>query len=860
VTLSAPSDFPAGLALAPVLDTKVTPPILPAVHVPRPGLCRAVADGARVVSVVAPAGYGKTVLVGEWLQLEATTEEVAWYSLDALDANPLCFWRHVVAAISTVRHVGDELLGILLDRGPMDVGFLHLLLDAMLASERPLVLVLDDLHVLRDRPTLDALALLVERAGAQFRLVFTARFDPALPLARWRSRGLLTEIRQDDLRFDTGAAVALLDAYDCATLGDDDVRRLVDGTEGWVTGLQLAALASPQRVVDALVDAHSGGTMIAGYLVGEVLDRLPDPVREFAFAISVLPEFDVDSAAWLTGRPDAAEMIGMLERGNVFVVRLGVVDGHYRFHHLFRELLLAEFRSRDRSAWYDAHLRAAELLARQGRPDAVVDVLTGVGDVGRAFDLVIRPALLLSDHGWSREFRQWLDQLPIGPDLSAPDQMLDLAFAHFLGGRLDAARQWTDHAAELVPAGDMRVAARRLAIAVAEGDVAAGERAVSSVGAAPSSSADRFESRFELTAARLHLLRGDLDAASAAIDRAVVPEHAEVVGSVTVPALQARVSTMRGDPLVAAEQARVSLEAARRLGIRANPAVLEAAIAATVAALQADRLADASVVLDQLLDIVDAVDYPYSRAHAAALLVRWNGQRHGWAVTAGMLEELCARAGWRPGDALSWLVEPYWVRALAAAGRVAEASHLAATVPTSASRHVAEAEVALARRRYDDVVSLLAQRHAWQLPQAVDAAVLVSLSLTGADAERELSDAIRRCAGSGLIAPFRQRGDDLDRLLRRLPAQLTDPIRPAGSVAPSAVTSADVLVEPLSPRESELLTLLPTHLSNSGLAARMYVSINTVKTMLRSIYRKLGSASRDETVTIARRLGLLPPE
>jgi DNA-binding NarL/FixJ family response regulator len=200
------------------------------------------------------------------------------------------------------------------------------------------------------------------------------------------------------------------------------------------------------------------------------------------------------------------------------------------------------------------------------------------------------------------------------------------------------------------------------------------------------------------------------------------------------------------------------------------------------------------------------------------------------------------------------------VRAFVAAGRVDEAAEVATAMPVGPARALAEASVHLASRQYSQVVMGLGSRNGWTARTQVEALVLSSLASTGAEADAFLRAAIEMAMPLGLVSPFLQRGGDFDRVVRRLPAELQAFLergRPQMAVPPSATPG---IVEPLTPRERDLLSLLPTHLSNAALGERLYVSVNTVKTNLRSVYRKLGTASRAETVAVARRVGLLPPD
>ena len=856
-TWQAPGDVPSAVAPAPIIATKLHPPHLPSSFVARPERVAALDQGARVAAVVAPAGYGKTVLVREWLDV-AGGRPVAWYSLDALDANPLCFWRHLVAALDGAVGLGPEPELVLDERG-VDTAFLHALIHALAASERDVVLVLDDLHLLKDRPSLDHLALLVDRAGPNFQLVFTARVAPLLPLAKWRLQQRLVEITVDDLRFDDAHTAELLDAYHCAPLGEAGVHTLVDRSEGWVAGLQLAALANPGDVTSALVDLPSDGAMVASYLVSEVLDALPPEQRRLALAVSVLDEFDITLAAELSGRADAAAIIRSLEDGNVFLVRTGDGRGGHRFHHLFRDLLREQLHRTDAAEWRRLHLDSARLLAGRGQTDAAFGHLMTVGDVDGAFDLVIRPGLMLSDLGWAREFRRWMEQLPDDLDITDPELMLDLAFANFTAGRLDVADAWIDRAAPLCAPGDPRVPMRRLAVAVALGDreraaaaVKEGQRATAAVAGGP------FEHRFEMVVARVALLHNDLDGAMAALDRAEEGMDDDLARRVTMPAIRARVHTERGEVLAAEQAARQSLAEAQVAGLRTNPAILEAVVAATSSVLGQGRTDDAASWLDDLLEVVDGVDYPYSRAHAASLMVELHAQQHGWAATADQIDALCAQAGHHSPSLLDHLLQPLRVRALSAAGRVAEADEVAESVEGKAQRAIAAAEVLLASRQYREAADRLTDRDGWTSRQHVTALVLSALATAGEEADAHLRAAVELAQPLGLRSPFLGRDAELAAMVRRLPDALREFLPSTAAPSSDRAAAPAALVDPLTPRERDLLALLPTHLSNAAMGEQLFLSVNTVKTNLKAVYRKLGASSRADAVDIARRMGLLP--
>ena len=851
------SDIPSSIAPAPVIGTKLVPPHLPSVLVDRPERLARLDDAAQVVAVVAPAGYGKTVLVRHWLDA-VRGRRVAWYSLDALDANPLCFWRHVVSALELIDAIGPEPGSILAERGA-DTAFLHSLVHVV-SSGGPVVLVLDDLHFLRERTTLDQLALLAERAGAHLQLVFTARTAPALPLSRWRLDGRLTSVGAAELQFDERHAADLLRGYRCAALADDELRSLVDSTEGWVAGLQLAALARPDDVLRSLRDLPAQGAEVAEYLVTEVLDGLPEVQRSLVLSVSVLDDFDVGLAAGVTGRNDVEAQVRALEYGGVFLTRSGDEHPTYRFHQLFRELLRRQLQTTEPDEWVRLHRIAAHLLAERGQMDAAFNHLMLAGDLEGAVDLVIRPGLSLSDSGWGGAYRRWLEQLPSAFDTADADLMIDLGFANFTAGRLDVADVWLDRAAAIVGSSDRRIVLRRLASAVARGDHEALDGGREQYeGSTPSGTVDRFAPRVHTILARAALLRGDVAEADELLDVAERAADATAL-AVAVPGVRARARALEGEVTAAAALADQALAVAAAVGVGPNPAVLEAMIGATAAALGAGDAERAAARLDELLEVADTVDYPYSRAHAAAMTVQLRAVQLGWAAIAGDIDDLCEQAGWKLPSPLEHLVQSLRVRAFLAAGRVAEAEAVADTMAVGPARALAEAAILLAQRRYGEVHQALRHRHGWQMRDEVDARILCAMASTGDEADEHIRVALELSAPAGLVQPFLDRGDDLDRLLRRAPEHLRGFVAAAQPPLPERDRVVPPMVEPLTNRELELLHLLPTHLSNAAMGERLYVSVNTVKTNLRAVYRKLGTTSRAETVVRARRLGLLPPE
>ena len=321
-----------------VARTKLRPPPQRSQIHDRPRVFARIERGVagRVTLVSAPAGYGKTTALAAWVR--ARTTPCAWLSLDDRDAAPATFVRLLAAAVAAV----DEDLAPLPDPSSVGVdGALAALLNAIDGLPGPFVVVLDDLHVVAGVEVLDIVRRLVEHAPDPLRIVLATRSDPALPLARWRLSGDLDEIGAEELRFDLPEARALLRGLGLA-LDDATLALLVGRTEGWGAGLQLAGLGLRGRRgegVHDFVERFTGrDRYVLDYLTEEVLQRLEPGLQDFLLMVSVLDTFDAATAAAVTGRSDAADVLVEVERANLFLAY--GEDGGYRFHPFFRDLLL----------------------------------------------------------------------------------------------------------------------------------------------------------------------------------------------------------------------------------------------------------------------------------------------------------------------------------------------------------------------------------------------------------------------------------------------------------------------------------------------------------------------------------------
>ena len=406
----------------PLLETKLYLPRVRGGSVPRPRLTGRLdhGAGAKLMLVSAPAGFGKTTLLAQWLEHRKTTSaeksSVAWLSLDAGDNDPTAFWTYVIAALRTAAPaVGTNELGLLQAPDPPPIHrLLTTLLNDLAALAHDIVLVLDDFHAIDALEVHDAVAFLLDHSPPSLHLVISGRVDPPLPLARLRARGELTEIRVADLRFTSDEAATYLNEAMGLTLSGTEVATLEGRTEGWIAALQLAALSLQGREdVAGFIGAFAGDDRyIVDYLVEEVLQRQPDDVEDFLLQTSVLSRLTGPLCDAVTGQRGGKSTLEALDRGNLFVVPLDDHRRWYRYHHLFADVLRARLLDEQPDQVPLLHRRASDWYEQNGqRTEAIHHAMTA-RDFERAAELVERTIEMARRDRRDAVLRGWLEMLP----------------------------------------------------------------------------------------------------------------------------------------------------------------------------------------------------------------------------------------------------------------------------------------------------------------------------------------------------------------------------------------------------------------------------------------------------------------
>ncbi|QYN38595.1 LuxR C-terminal-related transcriptional regulator [Pseudonocardia sp. DSM 110487] len=863
---------------------KTAVPRPPPSYVPRSRLLVALDEAAvgQVTLVSAPAGYGKTLLLAEWAA--RLPELTAWVSLDEDDNNDRRFWAAILAALGTCAGVPadnalhDLALPGLPSRNPE---FLAIVADAIGTAPGPLRLVLDDVHELTAPDPLHGLASLVRDRPPGLHVVLSGRTDPPLPLARMRLAGELSEIRADRLRFSVAEARTMLAAADVPAR-PDQVRLLVEETEGWAAGLRLAAVSlreaeDPDKFLAGFVGS---GRAVSDYLVGEILSRLTVETRELLGAVSVCDQLAAPLAAALSGREDAGVVLDSLERETSLVLSMGEDRRWYRIHPLLRSHLRADLQRRRPDLISRLHGRAADWFAAAGQPVPALAHARQGGDAERVAQLLCQQATALiaaGEHAVVREALEQLGDVRLG---SEPRLALVAALVATEAGAIaaadahlaDAASWWPpDPPPDLLALRNL-VRSRR---AIVAGDPSPRTTDETGFGAAAhlglGAMAMLHDAIGLLADGRHHEAR---DVAETALAQARQQHHIYLValGLIVLGAIAAaegdyrRMTTLASaaDAELADSTWRATIGAAWSSTMRAYGALLRAEPAACLALAPTEipggsppQLSDQLVVLRTALRGAAMSDIGHSDQGL-------NELREARGVAAG-----------RPGAAeIPAIVALLEHRAATVQGH----GSVARTVLRWAEDELGPVgEVLLLRARQlaglgrpraagDALVRLLDGAVPVVLPWTlVEGRVLgCQLALRGErrpQARRELDHALALSETMDVLRPLATGPPEVIDLLTRHLGSFGDRETTALRVlAARNALGTDTQPVSLTDRERAVLTMLPTQRSFDEIALDLTVSHSTVKTHVRALYGKLGVNSRRDAVAAARRRGILAPD
>ena len=904
----------------PILATKLYVPSVRPKAVSRSRLIERLSRGLhrKFTLVSAPAGFGKTALVAEWVA--ERDRPVAWLSLGEEDGDARRFLSYLIAALQTVEPtLGESVLRALHSpQAPPTEVVLTNLLNDVAGVQEPFLFVLDDYHTIEAQEVDDAVTFLLEYLPPHMHLVIATREDPPLPLARLRARDQVTELRAADLRFTPDEAAAFFGTVTDLNLSADDITALEARTEGWIAGLQMAALSLRGRADAAgFVQAFTGShRFVLDYLLEEVLQGQREHVRSFLLRTSILERLSGPLCDAVTGQGDGQGMLEALERANLFVVPLDDEREWYRYHHLFADVLQVRLKKERPDEVPALHRRASEWFEQNSLPSEAVHHAFAAEDYARAADLVEATCRAMDRTYQSATWLGWTKRLPdeivrARPVLSAGYAwaLLDAGEIEAAEPRLQNAERWLETLKDapettdemvvvdetelrLLPA---RIASGRAYRARALGDVAGTAKyAQQALDLSPETEP------FERGLAALLLgcaswAGGDLNAAEAMVSESA--SHMWTAGNIpfaiSFTSYLAEIVVAQGRLL---EAIRVYEDALQRTTAQEKAEPTETVVLHLGLSELHHERGDLKAAMQHLArseELGEQVAFPAWHRHwsqAWARMKQAQGDRDGALERLEAGERLLYRHVVPEVCPVAALKARVWI----AQGKLDEARAWARERGLSPHdelsyllefEHITLARLLIAQHKTDEIDGFIqaasgllehllkAAEAGERAGSAIEILILRALAHEArgdiSAALRVLERALTLAEPEGYVHIFVDEGPTMAELLSEAAARKMTPNyvarllaafqtgKPGGSEAPSSL-SADLL-EPLSERELEVLHLVAQGLSNREIGKRLFRALDTVKGHNRNIFGKLGVRNRTEAVIRARELGLLEP-
>ena len=886
-----------------LLATKLYRPRPTSSLVARPRLTQRLDDGLqaghRLILVVAPAGYGKTTLVVDWLGQSGFAS--AWLQLDEADNDPVRFFTYVVASLQTLHpQMGQSLLDAL-HRGPPESAeaLAHPLINDLSAVDGPVLLALDDYHLIRAGLVQDAMAVLVEHAPPDVHWILLTRVDPPFPLPRLRVRGQMTEIRSTDLRFTPEEMTAFLNSVHGLNLAAEQIDALESRTEGWAAGVQLAALSlegcSPEQAAQFIQAFGGSHRYVIDYLGDEVLRRQPDEVQSFLLQTSILDRLCGPLCDAVLGEPrDSAQMLVELERSNLFLIPLDDERKWYRYHHLFSDLLFQRLKQMQPDSLAELYLRAALWLEQNGQLESAVGYALKAQDYALATRLMIEVKTRLWNRGEIRPLLHWLGTMPEEVIRVDPELSVSYAASLTLAGYFDIAEDWlraTEDGLRTVAEPELHETTRAVRLfsyrsvsARYRGDFAGAIALAQQAWAGIQGQDPRSRGVVLLFLGQAHFYAGNIGAAEQVLSEAIQANlasghHMAYVNSCyllgLLRVLQGRLTAARA----------INEQTARWVQERDTP-VYAGAEHACLGDLfrEWNQLEAAGLEIQEGLELAEAGDHIMFLTEVYLTRIRLALSQRDWDSAWSYLSKAEKAVRRCPTSVELQTLRTWQARLHLAQGNLREAGAWASTRSALSAgpldlqqefELLTLARVWLAEGKTEQATSLLERIRsgadsAGRYGRALEAQMLQALADQAAGKEaqalQKLARVLAQAEPEGYVRLFLEEREPMARLLQRAVAGGITPaysskllgateLEHKGAGAKAAAQTP--LVEPLSERELEVLHLVAAGLSNREIADRLIVSVRTVKKHVQNIHEKLGVHSRTAAVARARELNLL---
>ncbi|MBI9045495.1 MAG: NACHT domain-containing protein [Anaerolineaceae bacterium] len=888
---------------SPVLVTKLFIPAARLELVSRPHLIKQLNRGLhrKLTLISAPAGFGKTTLVTDWVQshwLQSQGDDasspflVGWLSLDECDNDVVRFLTYLITALNRLpiseTKIGSGVLQMIQSpQPPPSETILTALINEIALLSEKIILVLDDYHLIDSQPVHDALTFLLENLPPHLHLVVTTREDSPIPISRLRARGQLNELRALDLRFTLEEAAKFLNQVMGLKLSTADIVALESRTEGWIAGLQLAAI-SMQGLEDTAGFIHSftgSNRMILDYLIEEVLNQQSNEIQTFLLQTAILDRFTGSLCNVVTGQENSRETLEMLERANLFIVHLDNERQWYRYHHLFADLLRQRLHQQHPNLATELHIRASQWHEDNDLNIDAFQHAVAANDVDRAARLVEDGQLPIHIHSVVAQIINWLESLPASVLNIRPSLLVKHARLLLAAGQTEGIDKKLDVAEKILQSSKLNNENRDLL-----GQIAANRATLASA---------------------LHQFETILDQSKRALEY-LHPANQDYRGSTSWKIGHAYL--MQGYRAAAMKAYTEAVEITKS-GNRFNQILAIMGLGATQEV--ETQLALANDSYQRALELFG--DYPQPIAsHAQIGLARicyeWNDLET--ALKHGEQSLILARKFGSNVDR-AVVCELFLTQLKLTQGAMVEAIEMLERIEQSVQQHnfvlqipkVAETKIQIYLHQRDlNTAAKLAAKHKLPISQArvhlaqgeISAALsildpyrvemeakdwkdeilkikvlqAVTLHTQGENdqAVQLLDETLALAEPGGFIRIFIDEGPPMARLLYEALSRGIVPDYVQKLLAAFPVEKAEQVeraqtqshesewIEPLSEREMEVLQLIADGLSRPEIAARLVLSLNTVKTHARNIYGKLGVKNQMLAVGKARAIGLLEDE
>lgn len=864
--------------------------------------------------ILAPAGFGKTILLSQWISFSKSLQDrVGWISMED-DGDARQFWTYIVAALDEIQPgIGRSVRASLEISQPPIHAVLRVLLNGLSASAKDFVLILDDYHHVDDPAVHDTLSFFIDHLPPNFHLIVASRSQPPLPLARWRAKNRLYELRENDLRFTEEEVAVFLNEMKRLNLSPEEITALATRTEGWAAGLQLVAIAIQDfddKSKRNFVSAFTGSQRyILDYLVEEALQRQPDPIKTFLLETSILDQLNASLCDAVTGHKDSQSILEYLERAHIFTIPLDQEQHWYRYHRLFRDVLYHQLVRTNPDSLLELHRRAAAWYARSGQTDDAVRHAFAAQEWQQAIAL-IEPVI---GNAWNRgEIRKiiaWLGKLPDDHLGARPQLSLYYSRALLLGGKMDAAErrlQESERALRARPNTGLdseyrlllgTICAFRTTIAAVSGETdraqALGREALNLL---PSESVDVRAHATNSLGVNYYYL-GAMDDAERACGEAgtLAQQTGNFYLARAAAFYRAKALICQGRLTQAEGVLQQALDLGSGMGLPIQSRIpADSVICSSLADLlyEWNRLEEAESYVTDALELGQRLAFGsalWSAYYTLARIRLTRGDRRGAEMAienrhryrlsntvplpARLMDAEQARANLMLGnlDAVKRWESKVQKDKSRALDFVREVEDL-----TLARSHLFQRQPELTLRLLDSFRA--AAETSGRKGHRMEILVLTALGLQALEREREaieaLGMALQMAEPEGYLRTFVDEGqpmavllykalsrgimpDYVRRLLALFPLNDSVPIPdPGRSEAPQFRSAEQEFVEPLSERELEVLQLMAGGASNQEIAETLVIALTTAKKHVSNIIRKLGADNRTQAVAKGRTLGL----